>query len=233
MTEQVYIHSKLLIADDCTAILGSANINDRSLEGDRDSELAVIVHDGDSVSIPMDGKRSFQVSKSVHKLRADLWKKHFGITGGVNPATELADCIDKPADPQTWKKIQVRASRNADSYEDSFAYIPRDESSVQATKTTASIWPTWRYPEPLPGQPVIKVGGAKQGLMPFEPEFWGKNSKTALAPVGVKGFITALPLQWTGSENNNSGFHLTMLAGLLPEGDIQVAAASTPSVATG
>ena len=63
------------------------------------------------------------------------------------------------------------------------------------------------------------------------PEFWHKDNKPALKPE-VKGFIVALPTQWTGSENNNSGFHLTMLAGLLPEGDIQVAAASTPSASS-
>ena len=62
------------------------------------------------------------------------------------------------------------------------------------------------------------------------PEFWHKDNKPALKPE-VKGFIVALPTQWTGSENNNSGFHLTMLAGLLPKGGILVAAASTPSAA--
>ena len=38
VTEQIYVHSKLLIADDRVAILGSANINDRSLQGERDSD---------------------------------------------------------------------------------------------------------------------------------------------------------------------------------------------------
>lgn len=41
----MYVHSKLLIADDDTVIIGSANINDRSLLGDRDSEIAVMVQD--------------------------------------------------------------------------------------------------------------------------------------------------------------------------------------------
>lgn len=36
-TEIVYVHSKLMIVDDKRAIIGSANINDRSLCGDRDS----------------------------------------------------------------------------------------------------------------------------------------------------------------------------------------------------
>lgn len=43
MTELIYVHSKLLIADDLTVICGSANINDRSLLGSRDSEIAVVI----------------------------------------------------------------------------------------------------------------------------------------------------------------------------------------------
>ena len=39
VTELVYIHSKLLICDDRTVICGSANINDRSMLGTRDSEV--------------------------------------------------------------------------------------------------------------------------------------------------------------------------------------------------
>lgn len=37
VTEILYIHSKLMIIDDEKMIIGSANINDRSLLGDRDS----------------------------------------------------------------------------------------------------------------------------------------------------------------------------------------------------
>lgn len=40
-TEIIYIHTKLMIVDDCKSIIGSANINDRSLLGTRDSEIAV------------------------------------------------------------------------------------------------------------------------------------------------------------------------------------------------
>ncbi|RZF41721.1 hypothetical protein LSTR_LSTR008596 [Laodelphax striatellus] len=43
VTELIYVHSKLLIADDRVAIIGSANINDRSLLGKRDSEIAVVI----------------------------------------------------------------------------------------------------------------------------------------------------------------------------------------------
>lgn len=43
ITELIYVHSKLMIVDDRTVICGSANINDRSLLGKRDSEVAVII----------------------------------------------------------------------------------------------------------------------------------------------------------------------------------------------
>ena len=37
VTEIIYIHSKLMIVDDRIALVGSANINDRSLLGNRDT----------------------------------------------------------------------------------------------------------------------------------------------------------------------------------------------------
>lgn len=43
VTELIYVHSKLLIVDDKTVICGSANINDRSMLGTRDSEIAVLL----------------------------------------------------------------------------------------------------------------------------------------------------------------------------------------------
>jgi len=44
-TEIIYVHSKLMIVDDRFLICGSANINDRSLLGTRDSELAMVIED--------------------------------------------------------------------------------------------------------------------------------------------------------------------------------------------
>ena len=45
VTEIIYIHSKIMIIDDRIALIGSANINDRSLKGTRDTELAVVIED--------------------------------------------------------------------------------------------------------------------------------------------------------------------------------------------
>nr|KAF6478337.1 phospholipase D1 [Molossus molossus] len=68
VTELIYVHSKLLIADDNTVIIGSANINDRSMLGKRDSEMAVIVQDTGTVPSVMDGKE-YQAGVFAHGLR--------------------------------------------------------------------------------------------------------------------------------------------------------------------
>ena len=41
MRQMIYVHSKMMIVDDAYIIVGSANINERSLSGTRDSEIAV------------------------------------------------------------------------------------------------------------------------------------------------------------------------------------------------
>lgn len=52
-----------MIVDDRTAIVGSANINDRSMRGSRDSELCVVVRDKDEVDMLMDGKTFKVISR--------------------------------------------------------------------------------------------------------------------------------------------------------------------------
>lgn len=77
-TEQVYLHDKVLIADDRLAIIGSANINERSQRGDRDSELACIVRDEDMIPSSMAG-RPYKVGRFPHTLRVRLMREHVGL----------------------------------------------------------------------------------------------------------------------------------------------------------
>jgi phosphatidylserine/phosphatidylglycerophosphate/cardiolipin synthase-like enzyme len=42
-----------MIVDDRLAIIGSANINERSQRGDRDSELAAVIRDTDMIDRPV------------------------------------------------------------------------------------------------------------------------------------------------------------------------------------
>lgn len=209
VTEQIYVHSKLLIADDRVAVLGSANINDRSQLGDRDSELAVVIRDDAKASAKLDGKRAEQVSATVQNLRIRLWSKLFGLTGAT-PAQELEPLIPAPAAPETWIAIQNVAHANAVAYQQAFPFLAR------VAGKPSSIWPTWESAE-----------HGLNGHMPFHPNFWamGKRSSESLSweaasirreipPVATRGYIVALPTTWTAGENNTSGMNLTLLAEL-------------------
>lgn len=78
VTEQLYIHSKAMIVDDRIAIIGSANINERSMKGTRDSEVAVITRDTLQLDSTMAGK-PYAVSKFAHTLRVRLMREHVGV----------------------------------------------------------------------------------------------------------------------------------------------------------
>lgn len=212
VTEQIYVHSKLLIADDLVAILGSANINDRSQLGDRDSELAVIIRDDVSVTKSTDGISATPVSAKVYDLRRNLWHKLFGLAdGALRPATSLRAVIDFPAAEATWKAIQKVAFDNAVAYQNAFSYLPR------VTDKPSSIWPTWDV-----------ENNRLSACMPFNKHFWrektevekklcsftweAKSRSHEKEPVGIKGFIVALPITWTAGEENDSGMNRTLLA---------------------
>jgi len=77
-TEQLYIHAKCIIVDDRVALIGSANINERSMLGNRDSECAAIVRDTDMISSTMGG-RPYQVGRFAHTLRLRLMREHLGL----------------------------------------------------------------------------------------------------------------------------------------------------------
>jgi phospholipase D1/2 len=241
VTEQIYVHSKLLIADDRVAILGSANINDRSQLGGRDSELAVIVTDEAPKSVSITGKQKVAVSTCVHDLRVRLWSKLFGLSGGNKPAEALRAVLEKPAAPETWKQIQAVSKENARLYATSFAFTPCNapDPSVQQKDPNiidpvtraplglgASLWPTWHYNN----YGNHNLGGKMAYRMPFEPAFWqppesgeaqpahtyyARTNAPVSAPQGVQGYIVELPTQWTLGENNNSGMNMKLIAQLM------------------
>lgn len=78
VSEELYVHSKLLIADDEIVICGSANMNDRSQLGDHDSEIAIIIQDQETIDSYMDG-RPYRASKFAASLRREIFRKHLGL----------------------------------------------------------------------------------------------------------------------------------------------------------
>lgn len=149
MTEQIYVHSKIMVADDRAAIVGSANLNDRSLLGMRDSEIAVVVEDeaelvllpaaassratppsaaaattsdtSGSAPVPGPVPGTRRVGRFCHGLRMSLMREHLGLSEAELPA--FADL----ADDGVWAEIGRIADSNTAIYEDVFGCLPSDQ----------------------------------------------------------------------------------------------------------
>eukprot|EP00462_Mataza_sp_D1_P020605 CAMPEP_0175133568 /NCGR_PEP_ID=MMETSP0087-20121206/7718_1 /TAXON_ID=136419 /ORGANISM="Unknown Unknown, Strain D1" /LENGTH=234 /DNA_ID=CAMNT_0016416079 /DNA_START=64 /DNA_END=768 /DNA_ORIENTATION=+ len=108
-SDQIFVHSKLMLVDDESVIIGSNNLNDRSLIGDRDSELGAIIS-GASV---------------VKKLRLKLWLEHLGISSqDFASSPELVATLDNPASEQAFSLWRQRAELNTKIFEKVFPSIP-------------------------------------------------------------------------------------------------------------
>ncbi|KAL5701060.1 phospholipase D [Ranunculus cassubicifolius] len=119
-TSQIYVHSKVMIIDDRTVLVGSANINDRSLLGSRDSEIAIVIEDKEFVDSSMNGK-PWKAGKFSHSLRLSLWAEHLGLR------PEDIARISDPVVDATYKDIWMATARtNTMIYQDVFACIPND-----------------------------------------------------------------------------------------------------------
>ncbi|XP_054718889.1 LOW QUALITY PROTEIN: phospholipase D1-like [Uloborus diversus] len=123
ITELVYVHSKLLIADDKTVIIGSANINDRSLLGNRDSEICMIIEDSDFEKAVMDGK-PYDAGRYACSLRRTLFREHLGLLDKNSRSVDVRD----PVSESFYKDVWIRtAALNTSVYEKVFRCIPSDE----------------------------------------------------------------------------------------------------------
>lgn len=125
--EIIYIHSKLMIVDDRFVICGSANVNDRSMLGCRDSEIAVLIEDEDVIETKMGGE-PFMVGRMPHYIRTEIYKGEW-ILSNLNIEHFGADKIDEVADPidsKFFKIFEMRAKRNSEIYRDIFRAEPCD-----------------------------------------------------------------------------------------------------------
>ena len=118
-TELVYIHSKLMIVDDKTVILGSANINDRSMLGTRDSEYAVMINETPKLNSKMDGK-DYKAANFAYTFRVNLFAEHLGVdpSNGI-----LAD----PLSDEFLQLVQNTAHNNTMIYRKLWGCYPDDQ----------------------------------------------------------------------------------------------------------
>ena len=119
ITELIYVHSKLLIVDDQKVLIGSANINDRSMLGIRDSEFAVIMEEDLNYESIMDGQK-FSASKYAITLRKALMSEHFNIN--INDKI-----LDDPINSKLWIMMKLKAENNTFIYENIFDCFPHNK----------------------------------------------------------------------------------------------------------
>jgi phospholipase D1/2 len=101
VSEELYIHSKILIADDQVVICGSANLNDRSQLGYHDSEIAVVIEDSEMIDSVMAGQ-SYQSSKFATSLRRQIFRKHLGLLPFQDWTTPDANFTPINRDPNAY-----------------------------------------------------------------------------------------------------------------------------------
>ncbi|BBH06514.1 phospholipase D P1 [Prunus dulcis] len=140
-TSQVYVHSKVMIIDDCVALIGSSNINDRSLIGSRDSEIGVVIEDKEFLESSMNGL-PWKAGKFAYSLRCSLWSEHLGLHAGEKvgklkePASGYKFRINQISDPvsdTTYKDLWLAtAKENSIIYQDVFSCIPNDSIHSRA-----------------------------------------------------------------------------------------------------
>ncbi|XP_042327906.1 phospholipase D2 [Sceloporus undulatus] len=184
LTELVYIHSKMLIADDRLVIIGSANINDRSLLGKRDSELAVLVEDTEFVASVMDGQE-YQAGRFALSLRLDCFRCVLGVTSNLD--IDIRDPVSDHFFHEIW---QTRAASNADIYENVFRCLPMDAvRSHRALREYVSVENLASVSPIIARDNLKKVQGH---LVRFPLEFLAEesllpplNSKEGMIPVEV------------------------------------------------
>ena len=116
----IYIHSKLILSDDIKFIVGSANINDRSFNGDRDSEIGVLVQE-DATKKSLMNKKEVDVGPKTFDLRTRLWAEHTGLS-----VEQLAD----PTSDKTWSLIQTVMQSNTAIFEKVFPACPSDNTTT-------------------------------------------------------------------------------------------------------
>lgn len=85
----IYVHAKMMIVDDEYIIIGSANINQRSMDGSRDSEIAMGAYQPFHLAVnePARGQ--------IHGFRMALWYEHTGMLDNLFLQPEKVECIRK------------------------------------------------------------------------------------------------------------------------------------------
>jgi len=150
----IYVHSKMLIVDDDFIVVGSANINQRSLGGNRDTEICIGAFQPGHTTTTSDG----QPRGAVHTFRTAVWSAHLG---GYDPVYE------DPSSDECLAKVREVAADFWTSYTDpepshSDVHLLPYPVIVAETGDISPLEEPWDcFPDT-----TAKVMGAKSSLLP-------------------------------------------------------------------
>ncbi|KAF7843265.1 phospholipase D alpha 1 [Senna tora] len=86
----IYVHTKMMIVDDEYIIVGSANINQRSMDGARDTEIAMGAYQPHHLATSRAPARG-----EIHGFRMALWYEHLGMLNESFKEPESEECVEK------------------------------------------------------------------------------------------------------------------------------------------
>ncbi|XP_058780206.1 phospholipase D alpha 4-like [Vicia villosa] len=85
----VYVHSKLMIVDDLYILIGSANVNQRSMDGQRDTEIAIGGYQ------THEGNDDHMTKGDIHAYRMSMWYEHTGRAEDLFLKPESLECVQR------------------------------------------------------------------------------------------------------------------------------------------
>ncbi|KAI4380658.1 hypothetical protein MLD38_006825 [Melastoma candidum] len=97
----IYVHAKTMIVDDEYIIVGSANINQRSMDGARDTEIAMGAYQ------PCQLCKKHPPKGKIHGFRRSLWYEHMRENHG---------CFDQPDSLECMETVRKIAEQNWEQY---------------------------------------------------------------------------------------------------------------------
>ncbi|XP_047334526.1 phospholipase D zeta 1-like [Impatiens glandulifera] len=194
-TSQVYVHSKIMIIDDRVALIGSANINDRSLLGSRDSEIGIVIEDRELVDSSMGGK-PWKAGKFASSLRLSLWSEHLGLRAGE------IKTINDPVVDSTYKDIwMATAKTNTMIYQDVFSCLPNDLIHTRlALRQSSSYW------KEKIGHTTIDLGIAPTKLESYEDGHVKGTDPIERLESMKGGHLVSFPLDFMSKEDLRPAF---------------------------
>lgn len=219
VSELLYIHSKLIIVDDSIILCGSANINDRSLAGDHDSEICIVIEEPRELDVTINGEL-VKVAKCASSLRRELIRKHLGLVQPQTLIDDLGDTfrpamspipapyeydfgseadqfVEDPLSDSLWDYIESTAEQNAEIFEELFNCYPTNKVKnwKQYKEYTNEVFSPCHVVKKYLNDPEAireKLNGVKGYIVPMAHEFLIEETQLVKSGIQYNDFVSDL-----------------------------------------